>query len=59
MTHQRQFPRGKPKRAIDPVCGMFVDPSIAPTRVGRDGRTYYFCALSCAQEFDELATTTG
>ena len=25
MTHQRQFPRVKPKRAMDPVCGMFVD----------------------------------
>jgi Cu+-exporting ATPase len=35
----------------DPVCGMTVDPAKAAARVDRGGRTYYFCAIGCAQKF--------
>jgi Cu+-exporting ATPase len=38
--------------AIDPVCGMKVNPA-APCggTVDHDGKTYYFCSSSCAQKF--------
>jgi Cu+-exporting ATPase len=37
--------------AIDPVCGMTVDPATAPASVVHDGRTYYFCNPGCARRF--------
>jgi YHS domain-containing protein len=36
--------------ATDPVCGMTVDRSTAPTLV-RGGRTFYFCSEHCRQAF--------
>jgi len=40
------------KQAIDPVCGMTVDPDSAKARVDYLGKTYYFCCASCAKKFD-------
>ncbi len=37
--------------AIDPVCGMTVDPATAPARAEHAGTTYYFCNPSCARKF--------
>jgi len=37
--------------AIDPVCGMTVDPHTAKHRADFEGRTYYFCAASCRTKF--------
>ena len=37
--------------AIDPVCGMTVDPATAIKRA-HDGRTYYFCSEGCANAFE-------
>jgi P-type Cu+ transporter len=37
--------------AIDPVCGMSVDPSTAAGHYEYDGVTYYFCAKSCLETF--------
>lgn len=40
----------------DPVCGMDVDPEKAKAvRRTSDfqGKTYYFCADSCKQQFDK------
>ena len=37
--------------AIDPVCGMTVDPARAAGTVEHDGQTYYFCGTSCAKRF--------
>jgi len=39
------------KQAIDPVCGMTVDPDSAKARVDYLGKTYYFCCASCAKKF--------
>ncbi|HKQ52226.1 MAG TPA: heavy metal translocating P-type ATPase, partial [Pyrinomonadaceae bacterium] len=39
-------------RAIDPVCGMTVDPARTAGTSERDGETYYFCSLGCKQRFD-------
>ncbi len=38
--------------AVDPVCGMSVDPATAPAQVVHEGRTYYFCNPSCACKFE-------
>ncbi|MBH0201770.1 MAG: heavy metal translocating P-type ATPase [Nitrospira sp.] len=37
--------------AIDPICGMTVDPARAAGRYDYKGTTYYFCALSCLERF--------
>ncbi len=37
--------------ALDPVCGMAVDPVKAAALVERDGQTYYFCSKGCAEKF--------
>lgn len=36
--------------ATDPVCGMTVDPTDAPSVV-HEGTTYYFCCPGCADSF--------
>lgn len=38
--------------AIDPVCGMEVDPARAAGQSEYQGKTYYFCAASCKSRFD-------
>jgi RND family efflux transporter MFP subunit len=44
------------QRAKDPICDMFVAPSAA-AKAGRvseyHGKTYYFCADECKQQFDQ------
>lgn len=37
--------------AIDPICGMSVDPATAAGRHDYKGQTYYFCAVSCLERF--------
>ena len=37
--------------AVDPVCGMTVDPATARAKIEHDGRLYYFCNPSCAHKF--------
>lgn len=39
--------------AIDPVCGMSVDPEHAAFRSFQNGETYYFCSAGCKESFDE------
>jgi Cu+-exporting ATPase len=38
--------------AIDPVCGMKVDPHTAKHRTTHAGRPYYFCAAGCKAKFE-------
>jgi Cu+-exporting ATPase len=38
--------------AIDPVCGMTVDPATARASTVHEGHTYYFCCPSCRQKFE-------
>ena len=40
-------------QAVDPVCGMTVDPATAPAHRSHRGRDYYFCNPACAQRFDD------
>ena len=37
--------------AIDPVCGMTVEPASAAGAVEHAGRTYYFCSRHCVEKF--------
>lgn len=37
--------------AIDPICGMTVSPDRAAGRHDHRGVTYYFCAVSCLEQF--------
>src|SRR5579885_3248525 len=37
--------------AVDPVCGMEVDPARAADVHQHDGHIYYFCSKSCAERF--------
>ena len=37
--------------AIDPVCGMMVDPHSAKHRADYHGHTYYFCSAGCRTKF--------
>lgn len=42
--------------AVDPVCGMTVDPETARSKglqSTHDGRVYFFCGKGCKLEFDE------
>lgn len=38
--------------AIDPVCGMEVDPNSAAATYEYKGETYYFCAPGCKAAFE-------
>jgi len=38
--------------ARDPICGMTVDLSAPVATRSRDGQTFYFCSLRCAERFD-------
>jgi Cu+-exporting ATPase len=43
----------EPVMAIDPVCGMSVDPATAAAVRRHDGRNWFFCAEGCAEAFDD------
>ena len=38
--------------AIDPVCGMSVDPATAAAQTTHQGKTYYFCNPTCKVRFE-------
>lgn len=38
--------------AVDPVCGMTVDPAKAAGKSEYKGVTYYFCSDHCKRKFD-------
>ena len=44
-------PLGPTAPALDPVCGMEVDPQHSAATVSHDGITYHFCALGCRDRF--------
>ncbi|MDZ4109825.1 MAG: heavy metal-binding domain-containing protein, partial [Brevundimonas sp.] len=38
-------------KAVDPVCGMTVDPATAAHRSAHEGRDYVFCSAGCRTKF--------
>ena len=39
--------------ALDPVCGMEVEPETAAGSWEYLGTTYYFCSVGCLEDFKE------
>src|ERR1044072_323355 len=39
--------------AVDPVCGMTVNPETAAGSFDYNGKTYYFCAKHCLHKFSQ------
>lgn len=44
---------GEEEMAKDPVCGMDVDEKTAAATSTYQGKTYYFCAARCKEEFEK------
>ncbi len=38
--------------ALDPVCGMTVNPATAKHRASHDGKDYFFCSAGCRTKFE-------
>ena len=51
MTAAKLLPMVQAPGAIDPVCGMTVDPATAKFSTQHEGRTYYFCCGGCLAKF--------
>ena len=51
MAVAKLLPLVQEAGAIDPVCGMTVNPATAKFRAEHDGRTYYFCCGGCQAKF--------
>src|SRR5262245_36294258 len=53
--HTHGLPMAEPHppagAAIDPVCGMSVDPATAAGSVAHAGTTYHFCSRHCVEKF--------
>jgi P-type Cu+ transporter len=49
---ERDAHTGLASRAIDPVCGMSVDPHTAQHRTAHRGRPYHFCCAGCKTKFE-------
>jgi Cu+-exporting ATPase len=57
MNHEPPFPKSfslsmaPAVSAVDPVCGMTVDPATAPASCVHEGKTYWFCCTHCLAKF--------
>ena len=49
--HDDIAPAQVSSKAVDPVCGMVVDPDDDPPQQEFEGHPYYFCSDTCKQEF--------
>jgi P-type Cu+ transporter len=50
-TPAEKPPAPEPTRAVDPVCGMQVDPATAAGSADHQGVTYWFCSAGCRDAF--------
>src|SRR5436305_5995286 len=50
-AHEHHSKHAGADHAIDPVCGMTVDPHTAKHRHDHRGRTFYFCSAGCRTKF--------
>lgn len=57
MAKAQGPPAGEPgpqaSAAIDPICGMRIDPRTAEHSATYEGATYYFCCAGCRHEFEK------
>jgi Cu+-exporting ATPase len=49
--HEHDHPPPAAGQAVDPVCGMSVDPATARHRATHAGRDYVFCGARCRERF--------
>lgn len=50
--HHHHHHGAAPTEAVDPVCGMTVDPATAKGGSAEvDGKTYFFCSSGCRKAF--------
>ena len=49
-THDAH-PQATARQAVDPVCGMSVDPATARYKAEHVGTTYHFCSGQCRDKF--------
>src|SRR5580704_7177382 len=49
--HRHDHTAAVPGAALDPVCGMAVDPQTAKHRHRHENHTYYFCSVGCRTKF--------
>ncbi|HEV2362803.1 MAG TPA: heavy metal translocating P-type ATPase [Caulobacteraceae bacterium] len=49
--HHAPTPAAATASAVDPVCGMKVDPAKTPHHVEHHGRTFHFCGAGCRTKF--------
>ncbi|MEY4720738.1 MAG: hypothetical protein RIQ46_463 [Pseudomonadota bacterium] len=49
--HHGQDDPAVPARAVDPVCGMTVDPAASPHHARHGGQDFHFCSASCLKKF--------
>src|SRR2546423_14793147 len=52
MPDSRSSRRLRLTMAIDPVCGMSVDPAKPGATLAYSGKTHYFCCTHCAARFE-------
>ena len=52
LYRNRERLGGGSRYAIDPVCGMQVERSLAPAHVAHDGQEVYFCSDHCRHRFE-------
>lgn len=55
--HAHQPESNNTRNAVDPVCGMSVDPSAMEFMITYDGEAYYFCSTRCLQTFQSNPAT--
>ncbi len=49
--HAPSAPLFAAAKAIDPVCGMTVDPETTPHHATFEGEDYHFCSAKCRERF--------
>jgi YHS domain-containing protein len=48
-----QIPILQTQDAIDPICGMKVNPATSKYSTTHESTTYYFCCLHCKESFEK------
>src|SRR5215472_12794873 len=51
QAHENTQARGRGCSAIDPVCGMTVDPHTTAHRHSEGGQDHFFCSAGCRTKF--------
>ena len=52
QCHAHDAATSPSETAIDPVCGMTVDPAATPHHAHFAGRDYHFCSAKCRERFE-------